>query len=182
MALKEPNKLTAIARIARPQGRRGEVVAEILTDLPSRFEELRRVFLENANEGVDPVTLENAWPHKGRIVLKFSGVDSIEGAERLRGRHVLVHTEEKPPVPADQYYVDDLKGCRVVREHEGIQSEVGIVTEVESTGGVALLHVAPREGAGKVLIPLAQAICTRIDPESKLIVIDPPEDLLDLNL
>ena len=42
-----------------------------------------------------------------------------------------------------------------------------------------LLHVAtPR---GEVLIPLAQDICTRIDPEAKTILIDPPEDLLELN-
>jgi ribosomal 30S subunit maturation factor RimM len=60
---------------------------------------------------------------------------------------------------------------------------VGTVTEVESTGGVDLLHVSRTGGGGgEVLIPLAQAICTRIDPEAKTIVIDPPADLLELNL
>ncbi|MND09043.1 16S rRNA-processing protein RimM [compost metagenome] len=50
---------------------------------------------------------------------------------------------------------------------------------VDSTGGADLLRVdSPR---GEILIPLAREICTRIDTESKVIVIDPPEDLLELN-
>lgn len=76
-----------------------------------------------------------------------------------------------------------MKGCRVVAERGGVQREVGIVTDVEPTGGVDLLHVARHGGqGGEVLIPLAQTICTHIDPGSKTIVIDPPEDLLDLNI
>jgi ribosomal 30S subunit maturation factor RimM len=55
------------------------------------------------------------------------------------------------------------------------------VTEVESTGGVDVLHVERPDGKGEVLIPLAQEICTRIDLASRTIVIDPPENLLDLN-
>jgi ribosomal 30S subunit maturation factor RimM len=55
------------------------------------------------------------------------------------------------------------------------------VIEVEPTAGVALLHVKRVDGKGEVLIPLAQEICKRIDPAAKLIVIDPPEELLDLN-
>ena len=79
----------------------------------------------------------------------------------------------------------------MVRELQGTLSEVGTVTEVEQTGGTCLLHLAAHDGragsdrgSGKpkdLLIPFAQAICTRIDPEAKIIVIDPPEDLLDLN-
>jgi ribosomal 30S subunit maturation factor RimM len=52
---------------------------------------------------------------------------------------------------------------------------------VESTGGVDVLHVRRPDGRSEVLIPLAQEICTRIDSASRTIVIDPPEDLLDLN-
>lgn len=181
----------AIARIAKTQGRRGEVSAEILTDFPARFQEMREAFLANGptgTEAAEPVKIENAWPHKGRIILKFSGVDSISEAARLVGRHLLIPREERMPLPAHHYYLWELKGCRVITEREGVEREVGIVTEVESTGGAGLLHVARTDGRGghdgrarEALIPLAQAICTRIDPAARVIVIDPPEDLLDLN-
>ena len=189
-------RFLAVARIVRSQGRRGEVTAEVLTDFPSRFGSLHTAFLDEPGGEPCSINVENAWLHKGRVVLKFSGVDSIEEASRLRGRHVLIPSSEKVALAAHQYYVWELEGCRVVRDLDGVTLEVGIVTEVEPTQGVALLHVAPikaqtRESPGpngrkeahgdELLIPLAQAICRCIDVGAKLIVIDPPEDLLELN-
>ena len=168
-----------IARILRPQGRKGEVAAEMFTDFPARFEKLQSAFLEASGGAPRPVTVERVWPHKGRIILKFRGIDSIESAEGLRGLDVVVPWEQRTPLPPHHYYLWELCGCRVVWERQA--REIGTVAEVEPTGGVPVLHVARREGGGEVLIPLAQEICTRIDPQSKTIVIDPPEDLLELN-
>jgi 16S rRNA processing protein RimM len=176
----DADRFLAVARIVRPQGRRGEVVAEILTDFPQRFAELRRAYLENPGSVPQSVGVESVWQHKGRVVLKFAGVDSIEQANRLRGVHVLIPRQERMPLPADQYYTWELKGCRVLTARPGVTREVGTVTDVEPTGGVDLLRVAtPR---GEVLIPLAQDICRQIDLAAKTILIDPPEDLLELNL
>lgn len=176
------DQFLAIARVIRPQGRRGEVIAEILTDFPERFENLTLVFRENLGGPPCAVAVEDCWPHKGRMVLKFSGVDSIDEAERLRGLHLFIRREERMALPENRYYVSDLGGCRVIRKLDGVEHEVGIVTEVERTGGADLLHVAPADGRAKeLLIPLAQDICKRIDTEAKVIVIDPPEDLLELN-
>jgi len=168
-----------IARILRPQGRRGEVAAEILTDFPERFQPLARVFLEVPGQAPKPVQVERGWPHKGHIILKFSGIDSIDSAARLRGLQVLVPWEERAKLPPDHYYTCELRGCRVLRERE--ETEIGTVTEVEPTGGVDVLHVQRANGNGEILIPLAQEICKRIDVAARTIVIDPPEDLLDLN-
>lgn len=175
----EMRTLIAIARVTRPQGRKGEVLAEILTDFPSRFEGLQRAFLEDPGKNPHAVTVEDTWLHKGKVVLKFAGVGSIDDAEKLRGRLVLVPEEEKVALSADQYYLWELEGCQVVAESGGTRTPVGVVTEVERTGGADLLHVA--DESREVLIPFVRAICKVIDPESRLIVIDPPENLLDLN-
>jgi 16S rRNA processing protein RimM len=157
-------------------------VVEVLTDFPSRFAQLRQAFLENSGPIPTPVVVEHAWPHKGRMILKFAGIDSIDGASRLRGCLVFIPEGERMPLPSHHYYISELRGCRVVAERQGVRDDIGTVTEVEPTGGVDILHVArSRPQHGEVLIPLAQSICTRIDPEAKLIVIEPPEDLLDLN-
>ena len=177
-----PDQYLAVARIARPQGRHGEVVADILTDFPERFEKLRRAYLENAIGATQPVDIEKTWPHKGRIVLKFAGVDSITQADRLRGLHVFIRSEDRVALPEHHYYVWELEGCRVVRELAGVAEEVGTVTEIERTGGVDLLRVArARDNLPELLIPLTQDICTRIDTAAKMILIEPPEDLLELN-
>ncbi len=166
----------AIAQIARPWGRRGEVVAEILTDFPSMFESRRRVFLEGV---ADPVIVESARLHQGRVVLKFSGTDSISRAEQWRGRAVLIPSAERSPLPLHRYYHSDLCGCKVARETAGGLEALGVVEAVEKTGGVDVLRV--RTSAGEALVPLAQDICTRIDTVEKIIVIDPPEGLLQAN-
>ena len=179
MAQDASGKFLTIARILRPQGRWGEVAAEILTDFPERFAELRSVFLEVPGQSPRLLAVEKAWPHKGRMILKFTGVDSIESASQLRGLQVFIPFEHRAPLSPHQYYLWELDGCRVVTEREG--KEIGTVVEVEPTGGAALLHVKRADGKGEALIPLAQEICKRIDPGMKLIVIDPPEELLDLN-
>ena len=154
-------------------------MADLLSDFPERFRRLGRVFVGRPGDPPEALDLENVWPHKGRLVLKFVGVDTIDEASRLRGRHVLIPLQERMPLPQHRYYVGDLKGCRVVIERQGARREVGIVTDVEPTGGVDVLHVAAPDG--EVLIPLAQAICVHIDPDAGEIIIDPPDDLLELN-
>lgn len=179
MAEDVPDRFLAVARVVRPQGRRGEVLAEPLTDFALRVQAPRQVFVENPGNVPQPIQVENVWSHKGRVVIKFSGVDSIDSASRLRGRHVLIPAEERMPLPPNHYYLWELHGCRVVTERQGRRVEVGTVTDIEPTGGVDVLHVSTSHG--EVLIPLAQAICTRIDTQAKTILIDPPEDLLELN-
>jgi 16S rRNA processing protein RimM len=174
-----PDRFLAVARVVRPQGRRGEVLAEPLTDSSLRFQGLLRVFLEIPGKPPQSIRVENVWSHKGRVVIKFSGVDSIASASRLKGRHVLILAEERMALPPNHYYLWELQGCRVVTERLGRRVEVGTVTGIEPTGGVDVLHVVTSRG--EVLVPLAQAICTKIDTQTKTILIDPPEDLLDLN-
>ena len=179
MAENATGKYLAIARILRPQGRKGEVAAEILTDFPERFQQLKTAFLEVPGHAPKPVSLERSWPHKGQIILKFAGIDSIESASGLRGIELLIPWDQRAPLPPHRYYLCELHGCRVIWERQG--QEIGTVVEVESTGGVDVLHVRRPDGKSEVLIPLAQEICTRIDLATQTIVIDPPEDLLELN-
>jgi len=173
----------AIARIVRPRGRRGEVVADVLTDFPERFAVLQRAFLENAEAGPQPIEIAGSWWHQGRLILCFAGVDSISQAERLRGRLVLIPRRERVALGENRYYLWELIGCEVLCR--GRRRVLGRVTDVEPTGGVDLLRIqadAPRsrEG-GELLIPFAQEICPEIDVGSRRIVVDPPEGLLDLN-
>jgi 16S rRNA processing protein RimM len=170
----------AVARILRPQGRRGEVASEMLSDHPERYQTLRRVFLQAAGGSPYAAQVEKAWLHKGRVILKLAGVDSISQAEQLHGALVLLPWSERLPLSGNAYYVSDLAGCRVQAKHGGQWVEVGTVETVEPAAGAPLLRVISG-GGEEILIPLAQEICQAIDVEAGIIRIDPPEDLLDLN-
>ena len=68
-----------------PQGRRGEVLAKLHTDFPERFQERRQLSGLAANGTRRELQLEEHWFHKGGVVLKFAGVESISDAEQLAG-------------------------------------------------------------------------------------------------
>jgi 16S rRNA processing protein RimM len=167
--------LITVALIARPQGLRGEVIAELRTDFPDRFEDLDRVLLRLASGRLVERQLEYGRLHKGRIVLKLVGSDSVEEAEELRGAAVLITRSQLIPLPPDNYYDFDLVDCEV-RTKAG--EFVGQVTGVEHFGAAPLLVVVSPE-TKEYLVPLAASICVEVDTELKKIVIDPPAGLLD---
>ncbi|HKX29115.1 MAG TPA: ribosome maturation factor RimM [Blastocatellia bacterium] len=172
----EIDELISIARIVRPQGRHGEVVAELLTDFPDRFAKLDRVQMRRSDGRISVVALERFWLHKGRIVLKLGGCDSINQAEELRGSQIMVPRAQLVSLPQDSYYDFDLVGCAVMTV-DG--RPLGSVIEVQQYGAAPLL-VVKDANARELLIPLALSICVEIDVGSKRIVVNPPEGLLEL--
>jgi 16S rRNA processing protein RimM len=171
-----PEDLIAVARIARPQGIRGEVIADLLTDFPDRFAKLDEVRLARPDGELEIVRLEKSWPHQRRIVLKFKGYDSRDAVESLRDTRVLVTRAQLVPLPADTFYDFDLVECAVVTA--GGQP-VGKVKAVQNFGAAPLLVVNAEDGR-EILIPLTHSICPVVDVPQKRIVIEPPEGLLDL--
>jgi 16S rRNA processing protein RimM len=171
----DEDDLISIARIARPQGKRGEVIADLLTDFPGRFATLDQVRVKRASGELQVLELENSWLHKGRVVLKFTGYDDINRAEELRDARVLIARDQLVELPADTYFDFDLIGCEVATT-DGRQ--LGRVEEVRNYGAAPLLVV--RDGDRELLIPLALSICVEIDVAEKRIVVNPPAGLLDL--
>jgi 16S rRNA processing protein RimM len=169
-------ELVAVARAVKTRGLRGEVVAELLTDFPERFENLERLIAVAPDGERTRLSLEEHWLQGGRIVLKFAGYDSIEAASALVGQEFAVTEAERVELPEDEYYEWELTGCRV----ETVAGEsVGVVREVLRTGGVETLLVKSEDEERDHLIPLAEDICVEIDVERKLIRIDAPEGLLE---
>ncbi|HKQ79368.1 MAG TPA: ribosome maturation factor RimM [Blastocatellia bacterium] len=171
----DEDDLVSVARIARPQGLRGEVIADLLTDFPERFAGLDRAYIKRADGQFFVLDLESSRPHKGRIALKFAGCDSIDSAEDLRNALVMVSRDQLIKLPEDTYYDFDLIGCEVI----GADGQrLGRVEEVQDFGAAPLLLV--RDDERELLIPLVLSICVEIDTGQKRIVVNPPEGLLDL--
>ena len=167
--------LITIARIARPQGIRGEVIADLLTDFPERFAKLEIAQVKKANGDLLNLRLESHRPHKGRILLKFAGYDTMNAAEDLRDSRIIIARDQLVKLPEDSYYEFDLIGCDVVTISG---ASVGRVSGVRHFGASPLLAVT--NGEREHLIPLVSSICPEVDIANKRVVIDPPEGLLEL--
>ncbi len=167
--------LVLIARAVKTHGLKGEVVAELLTDFPERFEDLDEVVLVSPGGEQKTGSLEDFWFQKNRVVLKLGGYDDVDAAKELIGYEFAVPESERVELEADEFYDWELEGCTVKVGDESI----GHVRSVMKTGGTEILVVSDESGNEK-LVPLAAAIVVEIDPAAKTIVVDPPEGLFDL--
>jgi 16S rRNA processing protein RimM len=186
-----PEAWVWLARIRRPQGRKGEVFAEILTDFPDKFAERRQLWLlaadVSAAAGARPdaqtprqVELVNHWLHKGGVVLHFAGVNSISDAELLAGLVVAIPQAERAELSEDAVYVSDLVGCTLVDVAGAEEVAVGEIETVDRSGGAAPLLVV-RGARGEVLVPFAKDYLRKIDLEAKRVEMALPEGLVDLS-
>ncbi|MBK9314031.1 MAG: 16S rRNA processing protein RimM [Acidobacteria bacterium] len=168
--------LISIARIARPQGIHGEVIADLMTDFPERFAGLDRVTLRLSDGGMLTLRLLRHRMHKGRILLKFEGYDDIDRAEQLREATIVLDRAQLVALPEDNYFHFDLVDCRVVTV-DG--RELGTVTDVQEFGAAPLLVVRD-QAERELLIPFTREVCPGVDITGKLITVDPPDGLLEL--
>jgi 16S rRNA processing protein RimM len=187
-----PGAWVWLARILRPQGRKGEVFADILTDFPDKFAERKQVFLLSPTElpegasaeggalSARKAELDGHWLHKGGVVLHFAGVDSISDAETLKGMAVAIPRAERVPLAENEAYVSDLIGCTVVDVAGAAPVTVGEIEDVDRSAGQAPLLVV-RGAADEVLIPFAKSYLKKIDLEARRVEMALPVGLIDLN-
>ena len=158
-----------------PQGRRGEVAAELHTSFPERFAERRELSGLAANGSRRELQLEEHWFHKGNVILKFAGVESISDAEALAGMELQIPEEHRAELEAGTAYVSDLVGCEVMDRG----SLLGVVAEVQFGAGEAPLLVV-KQGEREILLPYAEAFLKNADLAARRIEMELPEGLLEL--
>jgi 16S rRNA processing protein RimM len=169
--------LVSVARAVRARGLKGEIVADLLTDFPERFNGMERFIALSPTGEKKVVDLESFWFQNNRIILKLAKVDTVEAARELTGYEFCIPEAERVPLAANEYYDFDLEGC-LVSELNG--NELGRVQRVLKTGGAEILLIAASDGT-EVLVPLAESIVVEIDIVEKKIIVDPPEGLLELS-
>ena len=187
-----PEDWVWLAQIRHPQGRKGEVFADILTDFPEKFAERRRLWLlpepvdskstlpTAASASPREVELIAHWLHKGGIVLHFAGMDTISAAETLKGLIVAIPRAERAALAEDEVYTGDLIGCALIDVAGTAPVTVGEIESVDLTAGpVALLVV--KGAAGEVLVPFAKSFLRSIDLNAKRVEMALPVGLVELN-
>ncbi len=170
-----PEFLT-IGKIARPQGIRGEVIVNIETDFPSRFFESSDFLIRTKDGNSRTMKAEKARMHKGRVVIKFQNIDTMNEAESLRNAEILIPVENRNTEDEDFFYHFELTGMTVSNVSGRI---IGKVKEVLINPGNDILVVQGKEG--EILIPFRKEICIEVNRETGQIVAELPEGLEEIN-
>lgn len=171
MAQREPR---VVGRIGRPHGVQGEVTVEVRTDSPGDR------FAAGSVLGAGPgraLVVGASRPHSGRLLVAFVGVADRTGAEALRGTLLTVDAESVGGGAGDpdDFHDAQLEGLAAV----GTDGRpIGTVREVVHLPGQDLLALdTPR---GEVLVPFVRALVPDVDLDRGVVVVDPPEGLLEV--
>lgn len=177
MSPETSGEFITLARVVKTQGRHGEVAAEVHSDVPDRFAVGLKLFALGASDSRRELEIEDLWPHKGLLVIKFAGVDSMTDAEVLVGSELQVPGSQRAELEAGWTFVSDLVGCVVFDQGR----EVGRIEDVQFGAGEApLLIVAARDGK-KYDIPFAEAYLEAVDAGRREVRLRLPEGMLEIN-
>jgi 16S rRNA processing protein RimM len=195
-------KWTLLARILRPQGRKGEVLADLFTDFPERFAARPEVWLAPAGfidahkestataaQEPQPLKVIAHWlpvgRNAGRVVLHFSGVDSISAAEQLAGKEVVVPSEARMPLEDGAVYISDLVGCTVYDNGTAIGTVEDVQFATTADGTRRLDDAAPllvvQGGHSEVLVPFVNEYLVEVNTATRSIRMALPEGLTEVN-
>ncbi len=175
---KPSGEFITLARVVKTQGRHGEVAAEVHSDVPERFSEGMKLFALGKSGGARrELLVEALWTHKGMLVLKFAGIDSISEGEVLIGSELQVPSTERARLESGWSYVSDLVGCAVF-DHG---TEIGRIEDVQSGAGEAPLLIVEGRGGKKFDVPFAEAYLEDVDTELKQVRMKLPAGMLEIN-
>lgn len=172
------NEFVTVAKVIKTQGRIGEVAAVLLTDFPERFSQPGAYYALDKEDRRREIKLNDHWFHKGQIILKVEGFDSITQAETLIGCEIQVPLEQRIELDEGSIYLSDLNGCTVF---DG-GSEVGTIKDVQFGSGEApLLIVKGGIGKKEYMIPFAAEFLKELDIPHKRVEMVLPAGMLELD-
>jgi len=165
-------KLT-VGEVAAPFSRFGEVKVNLETDFPNRFARLAQVCLRPKTGEARLFDVEKARLHKGQVLLKLRGIDSINDAETLRNYKVQVRSNEAVPLQTNEFYIHDLLGCEVALPDGQI---LGIITNVLRGNSNDVYVIG--QGKDEILLPAIRDVVQSVNIVAKKIVVTPTPGLM----
>ena len=166
----EPEGKVLVAVIAAPHGIDGAVSAEVYSDNPRRF----AAGAELATASGEKLRIVSASPHKGRLLLRLSGVEDRNAAEKLRGLRLYVDESEVEPLPEGSWYWFQLLGL-TVKEKGRVLGEIVEILPYTAND----VYVVQRENKKDLLIPALKDVVKQVDLDAKVMEVELPAGLED---
>jgi 16S rRNA processing protein RimM len=161
--------------IVKTHGTKGQVVAFFDVDYPEDYEDLESVFLEQKGRLI-PFFIDTMEPvQKGRFIIKFEDIKTIEQAETLRNTAIYLPLDELPELEEDQFYFHEVIGYQVIDQHHG---PLGIVKDFYDMPQQQLMAMEYQNQ--EMLVPVMDEIMLRADHATKQLHVSLPEGLLEV--
>lgn len=169
------NSNILLGRITKISGYEGAVAVKLEKTFTENIPRLESVFLEVDGKPVPFFISEYEYSGADILKLRFEDYETIEKVEEFVNCLVFLTSPPTGNTFADN--PDDLTGYRVLSVDNTL---IGIVSELISNPGQWLLAIKS-DSKKEILIPLHDDFIASIDHNKKILVMDIPDGLLDLN-
>lgn len=176
-------EITPIGKFHKTHALKGELNAVL--DIDAEFLDTEHPLIVNVDGIFVPFYCESVRP-KGHFasLVKIQGIDSEDKARDFVNKEIYaLKTDvddfigEEENEDREGAYADDFIGFHIIDANTG--KEIGEITELELSTANPLFIVNGDDG--KVFIPIADEFFSSVDAENKVIVMDLPEGLADIN-
>lgn len=162
-----------IGQIVNVHGIKGEVkVYPYTDDVEYLSKKLKKIYLdENLKEGFKT----SCRVQKGMLLMRISGIDSVEKAEVLRNKYIYISDDTLDKLEEDNYYVKDLIGCDII----DIKNDeiLGKLDYIFNTGANDVYEVTTTSNT-KVYLPAIKQVIKKVDIKSRKIYVEIMEGLI----
>jgi len=155
----------SVGYILKPQGIKGEIKVEPLTDYIERFDELDTLYIKEGDQ-CQPVNVIARRYRGNHVFLRLEGYKDINQVEELRGEYLWIPREEARELPEDTFFIADIVGCAVYTQ-EG--QDLGRVDSVIHTGSNDVYIT--KGSMGEILIPGLKKVVLDVDIQSRKITV-----------
>ena len=123
-----------------------------------------------------PFFIESSQLHKSELLrIKFEEVDTEADADALLKSELYLPLEFLPKLEGNKFYFHEVIGFKITDKNFG---EVGTVKAINDSTAQALFEV-DRDGI-EILIPMNDEFIVEVNRETKTILVETPEGLIDL--
>lgn len=159
-------------KIVGTHGIKGEVRIEPWCDSPEFLCAFKKLYLDENGQTFVEV---KSRPHKNITLAKIKGVDTIEEAEKFRGKVVYINRDD---ITLDEgvNFVQDLIGLEVKDAENG--TVYGKITDVLRTGANDVYEITDSNNK-KYLAPVIDDVVEEIDVDGGYVLIHPMKGIFD---
>ena len=166
-----------LGKIVKKYSFKGEILVKLDTDQPEIYENLDAIFVDLRGNLV-PFFIEHSQLHKSELLrIKFEDVTTEEDADAILKSNLYLPLELLPKLEGDKFYFHEVIGFTVEDKNFG---KVGIIKAINDSTAQALFEI-DRDGT-EILIPMNDEFIIEVNRDSKVILVETPEGLIDIYL
>lgn len=161
-----------VAEIVGVHGLKGALKVNVADENPKRFSKGRTVYLESDRS---PLVVMNYQSKGLHGILSLQEITTIDQAESLVGKKLVVPENELLELEEGQYYIKDLIGLDVFDLN---QNNLGTITDV-LTYAVHDVYVIKTLNDKQAMVPAVKEIVHEISIEDGCVILNPIKGLFD---